>query len=170
MRPMLLALGLAWLAAPVALAQTADELKNGATDTGNVVNYGMGYNLQRYSPLDQINRSNVRRLVPAWSYSYDDNRSQQSQPLVYNGVLYVTTHSATMAVDVKSGRQLWKTKVDYPADVLRVACCGIMNRGAAIFDGKLFRTTLDAHVIALDMKTGKAVSYTHLTLPTIYSV
>jgi alcohol dehydrogenase (cytochrome c) len=155
MRSMLLVLGLAWLAVPVALAQTADELKNGATDTGNVVNYGMGYNLQRYSPLDQINRSNVRRLVPAWSYSYDDNRSQQSQPLVYKGVLYVTTHSATMAVDVKTGRQLWKTKVDYPADVPRVACCGIMNRGAAIFDGRLFRTTLDAHVIALDMKTGK---------------
>ena len=88
-----------------AQAQTADELSKGAADKRSVLNYGMGYHLQRFSPLDQINKDNVKGLVPVWNYSYDDNRSEESQPLVYKGVLYVTTNSATMAVDAKSGRQ-----------------------------------------------------------------
>ena len=64
-------------------------------------------------------------------------------------------YSATMAVDAKTGKQMWKTKVEYPPEVPRIVCCGIINRGAAIYDGKIFRTTLDANVIALDAKTGK---------------
>ena len=127
----------------------------GSTDTGNVLNYGMGYDLHRFSPLKQINKDNVRRLVPVWNYSFDDNRSEESQPLVYKGVLYVTSNSATMAIDAKTGKQIWKTKVEYPPETPRIVCCGIINRGAAIYDGKLFRTTLDANVIALDAKTGK---------------
>ena len=140
-----------------ALAQTAQELTKGASDTRNVLNYGMGYHLQRFSPIDQINKDNVKDLVPLWNYSYDDNRSEESQPLVYNGVLYVTTNSATMAIDAKTGKQIWKTKVDYPPETPRIVCCGIINRGAALFDGKLYRTTLDANVVALDAKTGKEV-------------
>ena len=136
-------------------AQTTDQLVKGATDTSNVLNYGMGYNLQRFSPLTQINKDNVKNLVPVWNYSYDDDRSEESQPLVYQGVLYVTTHAATMAVDVKTGKQIWKTKVEYPPETPRIVCCGIINRGAAIYEGKIFRTTLDANVIALDAKTGK---------------
>ena len=60
-----------------------------------------------------------------------------------------------MAVDVKTGKQIWKTKVEYPPETPRIVCCGIINRGAAIYEGKIFRTTLDANVIALDAKTGK---------------
>src|SRR6266404_9498813 len=142
--------------APVgANAQTSDQLIKGATDTANVLNYGMGYNLQRYSPLTQINKDNAKNLVPVWNYSYADDRSEESQPLVYQGVLYVTTHAATMAVDAKTGKQIWKTKVEYPPETPRIVCCGIINRGAALYDGKVFRTTLDANVIALDAKTGK---------------
>ena len=138
-------------------AQTAADLAKGASDTKNVLNYGMGYNLQRFSPLTQINKETVKKLVPVWSYSYDDNRSEESQPLVYKGIIYGTTNSATMAVDVKTGKQLWKTKVEYPPETPRIVCCGIINRGAALYDGKVFRTTLDANVIALDAKTGKEV-------------
>ena len=119
-----------------AMAQTADELANGAKDTGNVVNYGMGYNLQRFSPLKQIDKATVKRLVPVWSLSLDDNRSEESQPLIYKGMLYVTTNSATIAVDAKTGNQLWKTKVEYPPETPRIVCCGIINRGAAIYDGQ----------------------------------
>ena len=118
-----------------ARAQSADELSKGAADKSSVLNYGMGYHLQRFSPIDQINKDNVKGLVPVWNYSYDDNRSEESQPLVYKGVLYVTTNSATMAVDAKSGRQFWKTKVDYPPETPRIVCCGIINRGAALFFG-----------------------------------
>jgi alcohol dehydrogenase (cytochrome c) len=136
-------------------AQSADELAKGSKDTHNVVNYGMGYDLQRHSTLTQIDKKNVKNLVPVWNYSLDDNRSEESQPIIYKGVLYITTHAATMAIDAKTGRQLWKTKVEYPPETPRETCCGIINRGAAIYDGKIFRTTLDAHVVALDAKTGK---------------
>jgi alcohol dehydrogenase (cytochrome c) len=146
---------LALLFVPSARAQTADELVNGATDITNVVNYGMGYNQQRFSALTQVNRDTVKRLVPVWNYSFDDNRSEESQPLVYNAVPYVTSNSATMAIDAKTGKQIWKTKVEYPPETPRIVCCGIINRGAAIYDGKIYRTTLDANVIALDAKTGK---------------
>jgi alcohol dehydrogenase (cytochrome c) len=155
MKRIALAVSLAILASHSAYAQTADDLVKGATDTSNVLNYGMGYDLQRFSPLTQITKDNVKNLVPVWNYSFADDRSEESQPLVYQGVIYVTTHNATMAIDAKTGKQIWKTKVDYPAETPRIVCCGIINRGAALFDGKLFRTTLDANVIALDAKTGK---------------
>ena len=61
-------------------------------------------------------------------------------------MIYVTTHSATIAIDAKTGKQMWKTKVEYPPEMPRIVCCGIINRGAALFDGKVFRTTLDAQV------------------------
>jgi len=155
MKTPLLAVGLALLFAPAAMAQTADDLVKGASDTSNVLNYGMGYDLNRFSPLKQINKDNVKHLTPVWNYSFDDNRSEESQPIVYKGVLYVTSSSATMAIDAKTGKQIWKTKVEYPPETPRIVCCGIINRGAALYDGKLFRTTLDAFVVALDAKTGK---------------
>ncbi|HEX5232795.1 MAG TPA: PQQ-binding-like beta-propeller repeat protein, partial [Bradyrhizobium sp.] len=155
MKRIALAASLAILVPYGASAQTTDQLVKGVTDTSNVLNYGMGYNLQRFSPLKQINKDTVKNLVPVWNYSLADDRSEESQPLVYQGVIYVTSNSATMAVDVKSGKQLWKTKVEYPPETPRIVCCGIINRGAAIYDGKIFRTTLDANVIALDAKTGK---------------
>ena len=70
-------------------------------------------------------------------------------------MLYVTTNSATIAVDAKTGNQIWKSKIEYPPETVRIVCCGVINRGAAIADGKLFRTTLDANVVAIDAKTGK---------------
>ncbi|NPU69110.1 PQQ-dependent dehydrogenase, methanol/ethanol family [Bradyrhizobium sp. 83012] len=155
MKRIALAAGLAIFASHGASAQSADQLIKGATDTANVLNYGMGYNLQRFSSLTQINKDNAKNLVPVWNYSFADDRSEESQPLVYQGVLYVTTHNATMAVDAKTGKQIWKSKIEYPAETPRVVCCGIINRGAALYDGKLFRTTLDANVVALDAKTGK---------------
>ncbi|MCC8979315.1 methanol/ethanol family PQQ-dependent dehydrogenase [Bradyrhizobium acaciae] len=155
MRRIALAASLVILASYGASAQTTDQLVKGATDTSNVLNYGMGYNLQRFSTLNQINKDTIKNLVPVWNYSLNDDRSEESQPLVYQGVLYVTTHNATIAVDAKTGKQIWKTKVEYPAETPRIVCCGIINRGAALYDGKVFRTTLDANVIALDAKTGK---------------
>jgi alcohol dehydrogenase (cytochrome c) len=155
MRVIALAASLAILAPIGVSAQTTDQLVKGATDTSNVLNYGMGYNLQRFSPLTQINKENAKDLVPVWNYSLADDRSEETQPLVYQGVIYVTSNSATMAVDVKTGKQIWKAKIEYPPETSRVVCCGIINRGAAIFEGKLFRTTLDANVIALEAKTGK---------------
>src|SRR5262245_9428246 len=145
-------------AAPMmAPAQTADELKNDEKTPGDVLTYGMGYSQQRFSPLTHINRDNVKRLVPAWSYSMADNRGQEAQPLVKDGIIYLTDHEKTVALDALSGKQIWKSVIEYPPDTTRVVCCGIVNRGAALFDGKLYRATLDANVIALDLNTGKEV-------------
>jgi len=141
----------------VAHAQTAQELLTDGKNTDNVTTYGMGYDLKRYSPLAQINTSTVKRLVPVWSASLQNLLGEQGQPLVYNGVMYVTNAAWTFAIDVTTGRQIWRTAVDYDPDTPRVVCCGVSSKGAAILNGKLYRTTLDAHVVALDMKTGKQV-------------
>ena len=138
-----------------AYGQSAEDLKKGSNDTGNVLNYGMDYGQKRYSPLDQINKDTVKYLVPVWNYSLADDRSQESQAFVHNGVLFISTHNATIALDAKTGKQKWKTKVEYPPETPRIVCCGIINRGVALYDGKVFRTTLDAHIVALDAKTGK---------------
>ena len=76
----------------MALAQTADELKNDEKTPGDVLTYGMGYSQNRFSPLTHINRDNVKRLVPAWSYSMADNRGQEAQALVKDGIIYLTDH------------------------------------------------------------------------------
>jgi alcohol dehydrogenase (cytochrome c) len=140
-----------------ALGQSADELLNAARTPQNVLTYGMSYSQQRFSPLTEINRQTVKRLVPAWSYSMNNNTGEESQPLIYDGVMYITSQNKTVAVDALTGKEIWNTPVDYPSDTTRVVCCGIVNRGAAIYEGKVFRTTLDARVIALDMKTGKEI-------------
>ncbi|MEM1153130.1 MAG: PQQ-dependent dehydrogenase, methanol/ethanol family [Pseudomonadota bacterium] len=147
-----------WLAAVAALAASPsnDDLLNDATTTNEITTYG-GYNLQRHSPLTQINKSNVKRLVPVWNLSLANNYPQEGQPLLIDGVMYETTTDATVAIDPLTGRQIWRTPVPLPQDVHAVVCCGSHNRGAAAYNGLLFRGTLDAHVIALDMKTGKEV-------------
>ena len=135
MKRFAMAAGLVMLASTCANAQTTEQLVKGATDTSNVLNYGMGYHLQRFSTLNQINKDTVKNLVPIWNYSFNDDRSEESQPIVYQGVIYVTSHNATMAVDAKTGKQIWKSKIEYPAETPRIVCCGIINRGVAIHEG-----------------------------------
>jgi alcohol dehydrogenase (cytochrome c) len=139
----------------LAHAQTAQELLTDGKNTENITTYGMGYDMKRYSPLKQINTSNVKRLVPVWSMSMANDLGEQAQPMIYNGVMYVTNVKWTFAIDVATGKQIWRTPVDYDPGTPRVVCCGVSNKGPAIFNGKLYRVTLDAHVLALDMKTGK---------------
>ncbi len=155
MKKILLLLLCAWCG--FALAQTAEELQTDGRNTENVTTYGMGYDLKRYSPLRQINTSNIKRLVPIWSTSLANDLGEQAQPMVYDGVMYVTNVKWTFAIDIATGKQIWRTPVDYDPGTPRVVCCGISNKGSAIYNGKLFRVTLDAHVLALDMKTGKQI-------------
>ena len=157
MRRFVMAAAILLLAAIAASPQTQEDLNNDGKNTDNVLTYGMGYSQHRYSPLKQINKTNVKRLVPVWNLSLDNSYGEQAQPIVYNGVMYVADAKSTVAIDVGTGKQIWKTPVDWPAETARVVCCGISNKGVAIFDGKIYRTTLDAFVVALDAKTGKEV-------------
>src|SRR3979409_70161 len=86
-------------------AQTQQDLRrdgNGG-NTDNVLTYGMGYHQQRYSALKQINKNTVKRLVPVWNLSLDNNWGEQAQPIVYNGVMYVTTARHPVEIDVGTG-------------------------------------------------------------------
>src|SRR5436189_5375683 len=95
-----------------ATAQTLDDLRNDGKNTDNILTYGMGYHQQRYSPLKQIDKKTVRRLVPVWNLSLDNNWGEQAQPIVYDGVMYVTNAKATVATGAGSGQTIWKQKRD----------------------------------------------------------
>ena len=147
-----------WLVLPLgAVAQNANDLKKDGTTPSAVLTYGMGYNQQRFSPLDEINRRTVKRLVPAWSYSTENMEGEEAQPLFKDGLVYFTTQDKTVALDALTGREIWKTPVTYPAATIPEVCCGIVNRGATLYDGKLYRGNLDGNLVALDQKTGKEV-------------
>ena len=142
----------------VVTAQTTEELVADGKNTENMLTFGMGYDLKMYSPLQQINKTNIKRLVPIWGFSLANDMGELSQPTVYNGVMYVVNGNWTFAIDVATGRQIWRTPVSYDRAALRVTTSGAYIRGGAtIYNGKLFRQTIDAHVLALDMKTGKEI-------------
>ena len=148
------------LAALVALgpgtgsAQTTDDLVNDGKNPANVATQSMGFYRQSYSPLKEINKSNVKRLVPVWNASLMNDMGELAAPTVYNGVMYVINGKWTFAIDIETGRQIWRTPVELEPGVQRAA----ITRGAAtIYNGKVFRVTIDNHVLALDMKTGKQI-------------
>jgi alcohol dehydrogenase (cytochrome c) len=136
-------------------AQSIDDLKRDASTPGDVTTYGMGWGQQRHSTLAAITPDNVKGLAPAWNLSLDNSANASTQPLVIDGKMYIATHSHTVAVDALSGRQLWRTPVELPADVNGYLCCGIHSRGLAALGGVLYRTTIDAHVVAINMADGK---------------
>ena len=136
------------------MAQTTKELIDDGKNTENVTTQSMGFDRKSYSPLNQINKSNVKRLVPIWSTSMMNDQGELAAPTVYDGVMYVVNGKWSFAIDVETGRQIWRTPVELESGVTRSA----YNRGAAtIYNGKLFRVTVDNHLVALDMKTGKEI-------------
>lgn len=151
-----LCLALAGMAAQVQ-AQSLTDLGNDAKTVGDVTTYGMGHAQQRYSPLKQVNVANASDLVPVWNLSLNHNANASMQPLLVDGVMYVSMHDATIAVDALSGRQKWRVAVDLPADINAYLCCGIQSRGMAVLDGVLYRTTLDTKVMAIGIKDGKTL-------------
>ncbi len=139
-------------------SQTAQELLDAGKNTDNVLAHGMGYDARSWSALKQINKSNIKRLVPVWNFSLANDMGELSQPTVYNGVMYVVNGNWTFAIDVATGRQIWRTPVQYDRVALRVTAGGAYLRGhATIYNGKLFRQNVDGYVTALDMKTGKEI-------------
>ncbi|TNE89926.1 MAG: PQQ-dependent dehydrogenase, methanol/ethanol family, partial [Rhodobacteraceae bacterium] len=137
---------------------TEQDLANDENSTADVLTNGMGRHLQRYSPLETLNKGNVENLVPAWAFSLggEKQRGQESQPIVYDGVMYITgSYSRMWAIDVKTGEELWQYDARLPEGIL--PCCDVINRGAAIYGDNVYFGTLDARIVALDRKTGKVV-------------
>lgn len=137
-------------------AVTQQQIDTDATSTGDVLSSGLGPQNQRYSPLSQVNASNVQNLVPVWSFSFggEKQRGQESQPLIHNGKMFVTaSYSRIFALDAKTGKKLWKYEHRLPDGIM--PCCDVVNRGAALYDNLVIFFTLDAQVVALDQETGK---------------
>ncbi|MEP3265550.1 MAG: PQQ-dependent methanol/ethanol family dehydrogenase, partial [Hyphomicrobiales bacterium] len=137
---------------------TETDLQNDQVNTKQIVTNGMGRHLQRYSPLKTLNKSNVKNLTPAWAFSLggEKQRGQETQPLIYDGVMYITgSYSRMYAIDVKTGKELWQYDARLPEGIL--PCCDVVNRGGAIYGDKIFFGTLDARIVALNLKTGDVV-------------
>lgn len=147
------------LSAPLAGAAVNDQdILNDAKTPGDVVSYGMGPQGQRFSPLTKLNTSTVKKLVPAWSFSFggEKQRGQEAQPIIHDGVMYVTaSYSRAYAVDARTGQKLWEYNARLPDGIM--PCCDVINRGMAIYGDLVYFGTLDARLVALDRKTGKVV-------------
>jgi alcohol dehydrogenase (cytochrome c) len=136
------------------LAQTMQDLLAAGKNPDNVLTQSMGFDRKSYSPLAQINKGNVKRLVPVWSTSMMNEMGELAAPVVHDGVMYAINGKWTFALDVETGRQIWRTAVELEPGAPRAN--NAFTRGApVIYNGKLFRVTIDNHLVALDMKTGK---------------
>ncbi|MGA2428484.1 MAG: PQQ-dependent dehydrogenase, methanol/ethanol family [Candidatus Acidiferrum sp.] len=135
---------------------TPQRLLDSASEPQNWLMYSGDYAGHRYSTLDQITTANASGLVPKWAYQTMAGGKFETTPLVVDGVLYGTGQDdRAYALDARSGRPIWQYQRALPADIR--PCCGRVNRGLAILGDKVFLGTLDAHVIALDAKTGNVV-------------
>jgi quinohemoprotein ethanol dehydrogenase len=141
-------------------AGTADDLLPGAW-----LSYGRGQSETRYSTLKQINAANVKNLGLAWSYVMGaGGGNQEATPLMWNNTLYgITTWSVVFALDARTGRELWRwdPAIDQAA-VRPMICCGVVNRGIAIYDGMIVAPTIDGRLFALNALTGKPIWETRI--------
>ena len=130
------------------------ELLDGLTPDGSRwLTFGGDFTNQRHSPLTQITPANVTRLQPQWTFQTGTLGNFETTTLVRDNVLYVTgPQNVAWALDARTGRQIWRYRRELPPNL--TACCGLVNRGFGVLGDKLFMVTLDAHVLALDMKTG----------------
>jgi len=158
-------LALAWAASSAAVLAAempanvdAKRMADPVATAANWMTYGGTYSEQRFSPLKQIDKSNVTRLGLAWFADYDTNLRQDGTPLKIDDVIYVSTAwSKVYALDARTGKTLWQYDPKTPGQWVRYLCCGIVNRGIAAWNGKIYLGTLDGRLVALDAKTGKPV-------------
>jgi quinohemoprotein ethanol dehydrogenase len=132
------------------------RLRNADREPHNWLTYGNTYSEQRFSKLDQINPRTVSKLAPAWSFDFDTNRGQETTPIVVDGVMYATSAwSKVYALNAKTGKQIWHYDPQVPGSAGAKPCCDVVNRGAAVYKGKVYVGTVDGRLIAIDAKTGK---------------
>ena len=132
------------------------RLINADREPANWMTHGRSYDEQRFSPLTQITYKNVSQLGLAWFYDLDTHRGQESTPLVIDGVMYFTTAwSKVFALNAATGALLWSYDPKVSPEWAVNACCDVVNRGVAAWNGKLFLGTLDGRLVALEAATGK---------------
>ena len=151
---------------------TDQVLKSAGTpaDTlpGSWLSYGRTQGETRYSPLKQIDTSNVGRLGLAWSYVVGAGGSnQEGTPLVWNNTLYgITAWSVVYALDARTGQQIWRWDPEINQTTVRPKiCCGIVNRGIALYNHMIIAPAIDGRLFALDAFTGKPIWESRVAYP-----
>src|ERR1039458_617807 len=169
----LLATGLT-LAASIAIGQQTAKsvndttLKNAGKTGTEWLSYGLTPGETRYSPLNQINTTNVGRLGLAWSYDMGSGGGgQEGTPLVSNGTVYgITNWSIVFAVDARTGKEGWRWDPEVNQDTVRSKiCCGVVNRGIAIYQGMIIAPAIDGRLIALNADSGKPIWEARVAYP-----
>jgi quinohemoprotein ethanol dehydrogenase len=136
---------------------TAAIAANGAK-TENWLSHGLDHDEARFSRLVDINTGNVKDLGLAWSYDLESSRGVQATPIVVDGIMFVTASwSIVHAIDVRTGRRIWTYDPKVPGEYGEKGCCDVVNRGVAVYRGKVFVASYDGRLIALDAATGKRV-------------
>jgi alcohol dehydrogenase (cytochrome c) len=139
---------------------TFDRLVRASAEPHNWLMYWGDFQGTHYSPLKQIDPTNVHRLQTAWAFPMPGESILEATPLVVDGIMYMTQPGAVVALDARSGRQIWRftrqQKVKSPYEI------NPFNRGAAISGHRLFVGTLDAVLVALDARTGLPLWETHV--------
>ncbi len=137
---------------------TQQRLERADAEPGSWLNTGRNYAEDHYSPLDQIDASTVSRLKLAWYQDLDTDRGQEANPIVVDGVMYTTSAwSKVFALDARSGKLLWSYDPAVNGRKGYDACCDVVNRGVAVYEGKVFVGALDGRLIALDAASGKVL-------------
>jgi quinohemoprotein ethanol dehydrogenase len=146
-------------------------LRNAGKSGDEWLTYGFNYGETRYSPLNQINTTNVSRLGLAWSYDVGPGGgNQEATPLVWNGTIYaITNWSVVFAIDARTGKEKWRWDPEINQSAVRSKiCCGVVNRGLAIYQGKIIAPLIDGRLQALDAETGKVVWEARIAFPQEY--
>jgi quinohemoprotein ethanol dehydrogenase len=158
-----------WVVLPVLAVSLAAQqprrvddatLKSAGKNGADWLTYGFTPGETRYSPLDQLNPGNVKRLGLAWSYDLGaGGGGQEATPLVWNGAIYgITNWSVVFAVDARTGKERWRWDPEVNQNAVRPAvCCGVVNRGIAIYQNMIIAPVIDGRLEALDAETGKPV-------------
>src|SRR5215471_14683455 len=149
-------------------------LKTGSPNGADWVSYNVNWSEQRFSPLNQIDAGNVNRLGLAWAYDVpaapgNPQTHQEATPLVFDGKLYsIGPWSVVYAVDLRTGKEVWHQDPDVNQQVWQSRiCCGVVNRGIALYKGKVIAPVVDGRLRALDAVTGKIAWETRVSPETM---
>ncbi len=162
------ALSISTLAGQLPRPVTDARLHDSGRSGDDWLTHGLTQAETRFSPLTQITPANIARLAPAWSYDIGDGGGgQEATPLVANGTIYgITNWSIVFAVDARTGRERWRWNPEVNQDATRPRiCCGVVNRGVALYNGLVIAPAIDGRLFALDADTGKPVWETRIAYP-----
>ncbi len=134
----------------------AERILAADSEPGNWMAHGRTFDEQRFSPLQEINDESIHDLALTWSYDTGIERGHEATPIVVDGTMFVTTAwSNVIALDAKTGAEIWRYDPHVPREWAKFACCDVVNRGVAVHKGMVISATLDGRLLALDAATGE---------------